>query len=667
MRNLDFTYLSAENFLCFKNKVEIDLRKLGRIVVVKGVNLDATQGDPDATGEPESNGAGKSSIPEIISYGLFGKTIRRPKKLGVDDVVNFQTGKKMAVEVRWDKYRVVRKKNPDSLKLYELIDGHWKDETRGKKTQQYIEETLLGMNYETFVNVSVFSDDNTTSFLEVDTPTKRKIVENLLSLEKYCGYFDNAKKLRNAAKASIKTLTTDFSRMLTDVDQARFRLEQVKAQELNWRHAQKQEAHKLALQAKAKEDEIAAADFTGELAAYQMAQGQLAEAEAEGKRLAEERASVEQVVAAYEANLKEAQATLEKRQVQKAKKAAEVEGCKVRLAQAEATVMNINDKQDTVSCPWCYQDVPDGNYDHVLDEAKKVIDAETRALTELNVALAQEIGKLDKTSELVGKVRTMISQKRSALAECDRQIAANNKEVSRLSHIKEPQPDAAVVALQQQLESLRSQEAAKLIEADGVSPYEGTITALAQELSEKEEATAAKKAELKEAEDELPYLEFWVKGFGDDGIRQHVIAGIVPAMNKRISYCLQFLVNGKLSLAFDPSLEATIDRWPFLKRPYVYHGLSGGQKQHLNIALSQSIAHVQLLNTGTCPSFLWLDEVTSNISRAGIEGVYRMLCEMSKERQVFVIDHNEALLQKLAGCQTITVTMKDEASTISIT
>ncbi|MGH7175197.1 MAG: hypothetical protein ACREGR_02475, partial [Minisyncoccia bacterium] len=64
MRNLDFKYFSAENFLCFGKSVEIDLTKLSRIVLVKGENLDANPSHMDG----ESNGSGKSSIPEIPVY-----------------------------------------------------------------------------------------------------------------------------------------------------------------------------------------------------------------------------------------------------------------------------------------------------------------------------------------------------------------------------------------------------------------------------------------------------------------------------------------------------------------------------------------------------------------------------------------------------------------------
>ena len=66
--------MSAENFLCFKNKVEISFENKGNIVLIRGENLDTKL--EDLAGRISSNGVGKSSIPEIIVYTLFGKTIK---------------------------------------------------------------------------------------------------------------------------------------------------------------------------------------------------------------------------------------------------------------------------------------------------------------------------------------------------------------------------------------------------------------------------------------------------------------------------------------------------------------------------------------------------------------------------------------------------------------
>ncbi len=185
MKNLDIKYLFAKNFLCFgKDPFIIDLKKFGNIVLIKGKNLDVSESDSSS-----SNGAGKSSIPEILVYTLFGKTIKQPKKITHKDVINNQIGKGLVTEVRWDKYRVIRTRKPDSLRIWESESEVWDENTEitlgGQPATQKLIEEKLGLNYETFVNVVVFTDNNAGSFLECDPSSKRDIVENLLSLEKY--------------------------------------------------------------------------------------------------------------------------------------------------------------------------------------------------------------------------------------------------------------------------------------------------------------------------------------------------------------------------------------------------------------------------------------------------------------------------------------------------
>ena len=97
MRNLKFKYARAENFLCFGEEgIEINFESYGNIVVIKGRNLDVV----DQDGEKASNGSGKSSIPEIVVYALYGKTIKKPKKLTHLNLINNSAEKKLVVEFR---------------------------------------------------------------------------------------------------------------------------------------------------------------------------------------------------------------------------------------------------------------------------------------------------------------------------------------------------------------------------------------------------------------------------------------------------------------------------------------------------------------------------------------------------------------------------------------
>lgn len=91
--------------------------------------------------------------------------------------------------------------------------------------------------------------------------------------------------------------------------------------------------------------------------------------------------------------------------------------------------------------------------------------------------------------------------------------------------------------------------------------------------------------------------------------------------------------------------------------------MSGGQRRRLNLSVGQSFAHIRELNSGASPSVVFLDEVSMNMDEIGVEGIYRMICELAKDKQVFVIDHNESLLQMLDGCDKVQLQMKDEVTT----
>jgi DNA repair exonuclease SbcCD ATPase subunit len=154
-------------------------------------------------------------------------------------------------------------------------------------------------------------------------------------------------------------------------------------------------------------------------------------------------------------------------------------------------------------------------------------------------------------------------------------------------------------------------------------------------------------------EKELPYYEFWSVAFGDSGIRKFVIDGIIPALNAKIAYWMQFLIDGKIDLKFNNELEETIERNPSDGDPFVYYGMSGGEKRRLNLAVSQAFAHVMMLSSGTCPNIVFLDEVTTNIDQIGVVGVYNMIVELAKDRQVFITTHDQNLLELLDGCDLI--------------
>ena len=83
--------------MCFGPEgVVVDFSDYNNIVLIRGKNLDTVE-NTLITEKHSSNGAGKSSIPAILVYGVYGKTIRKPNKINHKDIINQTIGKKIKV------------------------------------------------------------------------------------------------------------------------------------------------------------------------------------------------------------------------------------------------------------------------------------------------------------------------------------------------------------------------------------------------------------------------------------------------------------------------------------------------------------------------------------------------------------------------------------------
>ena len=246
------------------------------------------------------------------------------------------------------------------------------------------------------------------------------------------------------------------------------------------------------------------------------------------------------------------------------------------------------------------------------------------------------------------------------LSEISSTLTSARKELSELKKIEKPQSqDLGIKLAEQQISSTEEQIRDKDAEISGDSPFKEIMESVEGEISERKAKFTTAESSLESLEKEIPYYEFWSTAFGDSGIRKFVIDGIIPALNSMVAYWLQFLIDGKISLEFDNELEERIERNPSDGDPFVYYGMSGGEKRRLNLAVSQAFAHVMMLNSVTCPNIVFLDEVTTNIDQMGVVGVYNMIMELAKDRKVFITTHDQNLLEMLDGCELINLEKKD--------
>jgi DNA repair exonuclease SbcCD ATPase subunit len=138
-------------------------------------------------------------------------------------------------------------------------------------TQKRIDE-LVGLSYESFINICIFTDDQRSCFLECDKNTKREIVENLLSLGPYREWFENAKLAKKETKNKIESETKEFSLFLNNKEEAEQRLKLTEDKNEQWFKQKTQEIKLLEDKIEQKKLELQKSDSGAALILFQEAQ-----------------------------------------------------------------------------------------------------------------------------------------------------------------------------------------------------------------------------------------------------------------------------------------------------------------------------------------------------------------------------------------------------------
>lgn len=655
-------FARAKNFLCFgEQEVVLNFSQYGNIILIKGINKDTGTSE-----HPASNGSGKSSIQEILSYGIYGKTIKKPKQMSSDKVIHALTGKNLEIEIIFGDYRILRKRNPNSLRLWKSEHNDWSDEneiTRGtmKDTQETI-ENAIGLTHHAFCNVVVFDDSRAYAFLESDTPTKRITIENLLYLDRYRNYNEVAKNIQKDAKTNLNFSIKEYENIQLEIDNCKSRINKIELQENNWFISKNNELISLKSALKDNENTLNNLDNKNELEKYFQAQDRIKELQVLIKESEEKKKNVEDIL--NQANTKlvefhnQKDAINEKMQKQNLL----IKESESAANKSKILVDNLNNLALGTKCPVCHGVIEKENYQSVLDHECNLIKLNSDKLNEFKSLVSKDLIKFKELQSNMIKLQEMVDKSKSKLEEFNKSIKSNINEMNKLAQMSKPNMDATQQVLESKINDLKTQILNKEQELKGDSPYKGIKASATEELEEKIKEKEIKTSNLKTAENELPYYDFWVTAFGDKGIRKFVVDGIIPALNTKVAYWMQLLYDGQMELKFDNELTEEIFRNG--TKAY-YPSLSNGEQQRINLAVSQSFAYIMTLSSGSCPSVVFLDEITGgSIDKSGVSGVFNTICELSKERQVFVTTHNEYLLNMLEGCEEIVLVKENDVTTL---
>lgn len=642
-------YLKIKNFLSIaEDAIEINFEKLGKIINVKGKNLDAEEGS--------SNGSGKTTILFGLIYGLYGKI---PKNLTRTEVVNIRNKKGLEIEVHFDlqgkEYKIIRKRVPDSLTF--ICDGNDVSQSGLPSTDAAIQK-IIKLNYESFINVTYFGQHNVKSFLSGKSEEKRRIAENLLSIDKYTDYLKKAKEKFKSVKDKFSLLSITYENLLNENTSIKRKQNLIKSQQLEWKNRSNNLISNLQSKILEKQKDINQILANKDVTIYEESQKELN--------------SIDEFISKKEQNRIDLHKILEKvdNAVQLKRDEQQDLSIKSSAFQRDLTLFtrqvsaheeecnNFREKQGG-TCDQCLGDITEHNVKRLLDiklDKIKKIQVEWK-----EAKLKKEL--VDKDLEICNKSLTKFLEGRKAAKEKEIETLSTLNSLlekkRQLTRIEKPDIINQVNLINKDLEHLKEKLTSTISEQD---PYVEMFSLVEEELVKNEYGINLYKKDLKSLEDQLPYYEFWVKAFGDGGIRCFVIDEIIPALNSRINYWLECLMEGKIQLHFNNQLEETIERKPVDNDPFVYNSLSGGEICRTDFSIALAFSSIIMLNSNI-PSIVFLDEIGTNLDSQGILSVYKVICELANDRQVMVVTHDpnlQALLEN--NCDVLTVIKKNGIS-----
>ena len=153
-----------------------------------------------------TNGAGKSTILDALTFALFNKPFR---KINKSQLVNTTNEKETLVEVDFEvnkrEYVIRRGIKPNIFDIQvngELLHREADDRTN----QKILEENILKVNYKTFTQIVILGSSAFVPFMQLTAPNRRDVIEDLLDIRIFSSMNNFLKDKVRIEKEQIKSL-----------------------------------------------------------------------------------------------------------------------------------------------------------------------------------------------------------------------------------------------------------------------------------------------------------------------------------------------------------------------------------------------------------------------------------------------------------------------------
>ena len=176
-----------------------------------------------------TNGAGKSTVLDALTFALFGKPFR---KINKPQLPNSTNEKDCRVEVEFSigstEWKVCRGIKPNIFEIFR--NGTALDQSAAALDQQkWLEQNVLKMNYKSFTQIVILGSSTFVPFMQLSAANRREVIEDLLDIKIFSSMNTIVKEKIRQSKEDIKVLDLKKETLKDKVDMQKNFIEQLES------------------------------------------------------------------------------------------------------------------------------------------------------------------------------------------------------------------------------------------------------------------------------------------------------------------------------------------------------------------------------------------------------------------------------------------------------
>lgn len=652
-----------------------------------------------------SNGVGKSSISEAITFALFGKSFRGINK---PELVNTTNQKGCLVKLTFDKngkvYQISRGIKPNLFSI--SLNGIDLEEDAETKDFQKVLEGVLGFTYSDYIKVVLIGNANYKPLMQLTLPERREFVDSMLNV----GVFTTMSAInkarvndwkrerseldikRDAAKLVFDSATRAYAKvkeigdereteLLTKIEYEKTKLSHIEVPDLiqfnplypdakaNHDNASTTKSELLSRVRKYMDDktrkESTETSYREALAAFEgCVTPQLPICPEEDSTLKPRLADINESITAYRG---------------------ELSSIKTTTGILSERIRFFNDHD---SCEICAQSIQDSHKNEIISHCKSEASGLMRRYKELeanidilNTERDEILSKIDNynsTLRAFNLLKTTYDNKVRENEYAKREVDRIKSELDKFEAVDYTEAckeiAVQVQSLNESLEKFQSEMSNDQSLKETVESHNNTvrlkqlernnvnsrITELDNELTAfrnrddgsqflKEIANAQSRLDDMSSEESAlvskkKVLDAATELLKDTGIKASVVKMYVPVLNQLINQYLENM-GASYQIVLDENFNDSIKgRY---KDEFSYKALSQGERQRIDLATLFACRKVSQICSGSDSNLLILDEVgDSSMDFDGIESLFQIVSDTCSDKNVFFVSHRVEMSDK---------------------